>query len=150
MRLTMKLRSKLRIARLRVVAKSMGVGAVATLTDLLVLTVLASGFHLGPRASSFPALAAGIGVQFVGNKFFAFEDRSKRWGQQAALFLAVEALGFLANLALFDLGVRFLPLPYLAVRLVTTNLVYFGICLPLWSRIFRPTAVAVGDKEPLS
>lgn len=128
----------------------MGVGAVATLTDLLVLTVLASGFHLGPRASSFPALAAGIAVQFVGNKFFAFEDRSKRWGQQAALFLAVEALGFGANLALFDVGVRFLPLPYLAIRLVTTNLVYFGICLPLWSRIFTSSAVPGGKKESAS
>lgn len=125
----------------------MGVGAVATLTDLLVLTALASGFGLGPRASSFPALVAGIGVQFFGNKLFAFEDRSKRWGEQAALFLAVEALGFAANLALFDLGVRFVPLPYLAVRLITTNVVYFGLCLPLWSRIFRPSAA---KKESVS
>lgn len=125
----------------------MGVGAVATLTDLLVLTVLASGLGLGPRVSSFPALALGIGVQFFGNKLFAFEDRSKRWGQQAALFLAVEALGFAANLALFDVALRVLPLPYVAVRLITTNVVYFGLCLPLWSRIFRPSAT---KKETVS
>jgi putative flippase GtrA len=135
----------------------MGVGAVATLTDLAVLTLLASGFGLGPRVSSFPALAAGICVQFFGNKIFAFEDRSKRWGEQAALFLAVEALGFVANLGLFDLGLRFLPLPYLLTRLVTTNLVYFGICLPLWSRIFKPSAarsttaaIASSKKESVS
>ncbi|MFO0617309.1 MAG: GtrA family protein [Polyangiaceae bacterium] len=141
MRLSKGLRQKL-----RTVVRSMGVGAVATLTDLVVLTLLASGFHLGPRTSSFPALVAGIAVQFFGNKLFAFEDRSKRWGEQAALFLAVEALGFVANLALFDVGVRYLPLPYLAVRLITTNLVYFGLCLPLWSRIFGRSP----KKEPVS
>ena len=126
----------------------MGVGAVATLTDLLVLTLLANELHLGPRVASLPALASGIVVQFVGNKFFAFEDTSKRWAEQAALFLAVEALGFAANLVLFDVAVRFVPLPLLAVRLLTTNAVYFGLCLPLWSRIFarnRPT-----ETEPLS
>jgi putative flippase GtrA len=126
--------------RARTIVKSAGVGAVATLTDLFVLTLLASGLHLGPRAASVPALAAGIVVQFVGNKLFAFEDRSKRWGEQAAMFLAVEALGFGANLVLFDLAVRSLPLPYVVVRLVTTNIVYFGLCLPLWHRIFRRTS----------
>ncbi len=123
----------------------MGVGAIATITDLAMLTLLASGLHLGPRAASFPALASGIIVQFVGNKFFAFEDHSKRWAGQAALFLAVEALGLAANLTLFDVAVRALPIPYLFVRLLTTNVVYFGICLPLWSRIFART-----NKEGLS
>ncbi len=117
----------------------MGVGAVATGTDLAVLTLLASGMHLGPRAASFPALATGIVVQFVGNKLFAFEDHSKRWAGQAALFLAVEAIGLAANLVLFDVAVRALAIPYLFVRLLTTNAVYFGICLPLWSRIFSRT-----------
>jgi putative flippase GtrA len=125
----------------------MGVGAVATLTDLCVLTLLASGLHLGPRAASLPALASGVVVQFVGNKLFAFEDRSTRWAGQAALFLAVETLGFAANFALFDVAVRALPLPYVVVRLVTTNLVYFGVCLPLWSRIFERTPAARRNSE---
>jgi putative flippase GtrA len=114
----------------------MSVGAVATLTDLLVLTLLANGLGLGPRIASMPALASGIVVQFVGNKFFAFEDASKKWAGQAALFLGVEAMGFVMNLVLFDVAVRVLPLPLVAVRLLTTNAVYFGLCLPLWSRIF--------------
>ena len=130
----------------------MGVGAIATLTDLLVLTVLASGFHFGPRVASLPALMSGIVVQFLGNKLFAFEDRSKRWAEQAALFLAVEAIGFAANLYLFDVAVRALPLPYVVVRLLTTNAVYFGLCLPLWSRIFSAKAEkpAASMKEPIS
>lgn len=115
----------------------MGVGAFATLLDLATLGVLVSGLHFSPRIASFPALTLGIAVQFIGNKLFAFEDRSKRWGSQAAQFFAVEALGFIANWVLFDLAVSRLPLPYLVVRLITTNVVYFGICLPLWSRIFH-------------
>jgi putative flippase GtrA len=126
----------------------MGVGAVATLTDLLVLTVLANGFHLGPRLASLPALASGIAVQFVGNKIFAFEDASKRWAEQAVLFLGVEAMGFIANLALFDVAVRYVPVPFVVVRLLTTNAVYFGLCLPLWSRIFARRANT--ETEPLS
>lgn len=116
----------------------MGVGALATLTDLVVLTVLVSAVHLSPRVASPFGLVAGVLVQFVGNKIFAFEDRSSRWARQGAQFFAVEALGFALNLWLFDLAVRSVPLPLLVLRLVVTNAVYFGVCLPLWSRIFRP------------
>jgi putative flippase GtrA len=121
-----------------IVFRSAGVGLLATATDLVALAVLVSGFHLSPRVASLPALALGIGVQFVGNKLFAFEDRSKAWMRQGMQFLAVESLGFVANLVLYDLAVTHFRLPYLALRLLTTNIVYFAICLPLWSRIFRP------------
>ena len=53
-------------------------------------------------------------MQFVGNKLFAFRDRSPRWIEQAALFGAIEALGACLNVALFDWAVRALPIPYLA------------------------------------
>lgn len=115
----------------------MGVGAVATATDLSTLALLTSGLGLSPRVASIPALTLGIAIQFFGNKLFAFEDRSKRWGEQAALFLLVEILGFASNLVLFDFAVTHVHAPYVLVRLVTTNLVYFTLCLPLWSRIFR-------------
>jgi putative flippase GtrA len=121
-----------------VLARSAGVGLLATLTDLVTLAVLVGGFHLSPRVASIPALTLGIIVQFVGNKLFAFGDRSRDWMRQGAQFLGVEALGFFANLALFDFAVTHTPVPYLPLRLITTNLVYFVICLPLWSRIFRP------------
>jgi putative flippase GtrA len=118
----------------------MAVGSIATIMDLGTLALLVSGLHLSARLASAPALVLGIAAQFVGNKLFAFGDRSRAWMRQGAQFLAVEALGFVANLVIFDVVMAHTRLPYLAVRLCTTNLVYFGICLPLWSRIFRPTA----------
>ncbi|MBK7585499.1 MAG: GtrA family protein [Myxococcales bacterium] len=121
-----------------VVVRSAGVGLCATATDLIALAVLVSGFGLSPRIASVPALALGIAIQFVGNKWFAFADRSPNWVRQGAQFLGVESLGFVANLVLFDLALTHTHLPYLPLRLVTTNLVYFALCLPLWSLIFRP------------
>lgn len=126
------------VQRAGVVLRSAGVGAIATVADLMVLAVLVSGFELSPRLASVPALALGVAAQFVGNKLFAFRDRSSRWGTQGAQFLGVEAIGFVMNLVLFDLFVTHSTLPYPLIRIITTSLVYFGICLPLWSRIFRP------------
>lgn len=125
------------IAGLATVARSAIIGILATLTDLTALALLVSGFGMSPRLASMPALALGIAVQFVGNKWFAFGDRSPAWLRQGAQFLGVETLGFVANLLLFDLALRFTHLPYLPLRLLTTNLVYFAICLPLWSLIFK-------------
>lgn len=125
------------IAGLATAARSAAVGALATLTDLVALAVLVSGLGLSPRLASVPALVIGIAVQFVGNKWFAFGDRSREWLRQGVQFLGVEALGFTANLLLFDLALRFTPLPYLPLRLLTTSIVYFALCLPLWSLIFR-------------
>ena len=125
------------IARFLVVLRSAAVGVAATTADLLTLAVLVEGLGLSPRLANLPALAIGIAVQFAGNKWFAFEDRSPEWARQGAMFLGVEALGMTANLVLFDLAVTRTPLPYLAARVLSTSIVYFGICLPLWSRIFR-------------
>jgi putative flippase GtrA len=120
-----------------VVARSAGVGLLATVSDLVALAVLVGGLGVSPRAASVPALALGIAVQFVGNKWFAFGDRSPRWLSQGVRFMGVETLGFVANLVLFDLAVTLTKLPYLPLRLLTTNVVYFAICLPLWSLIFK-------------
>jgi putative flippase GtrA len=125
-------------AKLMVLLRSAGVGALATVTDLLMLALLVGALALPPRLASVPALVLGIGVQFAGNKLFAFEDRSPRWVRQGAQFLGVEALGFTLNLLLFDLAMTRTPLPYLLARMLTTSIVYFAVCLPLWSLIFRP------------
>jgi putative flippase GtrA len=125
------------LQRLRLVLRSAGVGLMATGTDLVVLTCLVSVAGLSARLASMPALAAGVVLQFAGNKWFAFEDRSRRWVRQSLEFLAVEALGLATNLALFDLVMAHTALPYLPVRLATTSFVYFAICLPLWARVFR-------------
>ena len=143
---------ELPLARLLVVLRSAAVGLLATATDLIALAVLVDGVGLSPRLANLPALAIGIGVLFAGNKWFAFADRSPDWAREGAQFLAVEALGITANLVLFDLAVTRTPLPYLAARIATTSIVYFGICLPLWSRIFRAAAAPpkATEREPLS
>lgn len=122
--------------RAAVAARSAGVGSVATLVDLVVLCALVSGLGVPARFASVPALALGVLVQFAGNKLFAFRDRSRAWLRQGAQFLAVESLGFVLNLSLFDALVTRTQLPYLCARVVTTLVVYYAVCLPLWSRIF--------------
>ncbi len=123
----------------KILLKSAGVGAVATAADLLVLAVLVSGLGLSPRWASPVALALGLAVQFSGNKWYAFDDKSQRWARQLSGFLLIELVAFSANLALFDVAVRALPGWYLALRLATQALVYFCISLPLWSLLFRPS-----------
>jgi putative flippase GtrA len=125
------------LVRLDLLARSAGVGALATIVDLAALALLTHAAGLPPRTASAPALLLGVAVQFVGNKRFAFQDDDPAWAAQALRFAAVEAVAFAANLCLFDLAARTTPAPPVALRLVTTSLVYFGLCLPLWSRIFR-------------
>lgn len=126
------------VARL---ARGVGVGALATSADLFTLALLVHAFGVSPRVASVPALSLGVAIQFVGSKLLTFRDREGRWGPQALRFLSVEALAFALNVALFDAAVRAVPLPPVVLRLVTTNVVYFGVCLPLWARIFRAREV---------
>ena len=130
-------------ARLETLARSAGVGVVATAVDLATLALLVHACGVGARAASAPALALGVALQFVGNKRLAFRDRDPDWAPQAARFMLVEALAFVANLALFDLASRHVSLPPVALRLATTSAVYFSVCLPLWSRVFRATPARV-------
>lgn len=119
-----------------ILARSAVVGFVATALDFAVLSLLVSGFGVSARLASLPALALGIVVQFFGNKQLAFRDRSPAWLRQAGLFLGVEGLGLLSNLVVFDRLLVWTPLPYLLCRVLSTSLVYFAVCLPLWARIF--------------
>lgn len=119
------------------VLRSSGVGLLATLTDWVTLATLVSICGLHPKSANLPALALGIAVQFVGNKLVAFRDRSKDWLRQAALFLCVETLGFTLNAIAFDVLVTHTALPYLLCRIATTTLVYFAVCLPLWTFVFQ-------------
>lgn len=127
--------------RAAVGVRSMSVGVCATLVDLGLLALLVHA-NVSLRIASVLALGCGVGIQFVFNKLFAFRDESRAWLRQGALFFAVEAFGFLGNLVLFDVAVRYLPAPLLVLRMAVTSLVYFGLCLPLWSLIFKQGAVA--------
>lgn len=124
--------------------RSAAVGVTATLLDLAILATLVHAFDVGPRVASPLGLIAGVAVQFVGNKIYAFRDRPsggiERWGAQGLAFLGVEAVAFALNALGFDLVVATTHLPALPVRIVVSSAVYFIFCLPLWSRLFRPRA----------
>ena len=137
-----------RTDQLTIAARSAGVGALATLIDLCVLALLVSGLGVPGRIANLPALALGVAVQFVGNKLFAFGDRSGAWLTQGVKFFAVESLGFVLNLTIFDLLVTHTPVPYLGARLISTLVVYYAVCLPLWARIFVPANVAAQQGVP--
>lgn len=127
------------VARAGLVAlRGATVGILATLADLLALLTLVH-FGMSPSAASFPALAFGVAVQFVGSKRFTFENRSREWLGQGAKFLLVEAAAFGLNLLVFEWGVKHTAIPFVVVRLLGTSLVYFAFSLPLWSLVFRPT-----------
>lgn len=122
---------------LQVLSRGALIGLVATVVDLALLVLLVRSGMPAAQAS-FPALAVGVGVQFVGSKLFTFEDRSRAWATQGALFLLVEVVAFALNLAIFDVALRALPLvPLPVLRLATTSVVYAGFSLPLWSLVFR-------------
>lgn len=121
---------------IRTLSRSAVVGLVATGLDFFVLIALVSGFNVAPRLASIPALTLGIAAQFVGNKWLAFRDPSRDWLRQAGCFLAIEAFGFACNALCFDRLLLLTHLPYVVCRVLSTSIVYFGVCLPLWSRLF--------------
>jgi len=135
---------------LRTLSRSAIVGLVATGLDFFVLIVLVSGFGLPARVASFPALTLGIAAQFVGNKWVAFRDPSRDWLRQAGCFLAIEALGFACNAFCFDRLLVLSHLPYVVCRALSTSIVYFGVCLPLWSRLFANPSRSELDEHDAS
>ena len=124
-----------------IAVKSFAIGLLSTVVDLLVLAIAVEVCHVSPSAANVPALSFGVLAQFIGNKVFAFDDRSRDWARQGALFFAVEAIAFALNTVLFDRLIAWTSIPYLAARLVVTMVVYLGFSLPMWSRIFRASPV---------
>jgi putative flippase GtrA len=111
------------------------VGGAATLVDLLALVVLVQVLGLPATVANVPALLAGAAVQFIGNKWFAFRDRSPDLARQGALFAAVEAGALLLNALAFPL-LDTLALPSPAARAAGSAAVYLVFSYPLWGKIF--------------
>lgn len=118
-------------------SRGAAVGLAATAVDLALLTLLLHA-HVPLRAASPLALAAGVAVQFLGSRAVTFRARSGRWWPQVLGFTAVEALSFVANVALTELASSASHLSPALVRVPVTSLVYFAVSLPLWSWVFRP------------
>ncbi len=127
--------------------RSAGVGAVATGLDLALLSVFVKGFGWTQEVANLPALLGGLAAQFVGNKYFAFRDRSRAFVRQGLLFGIVEAAALALNAGLFHLVVTVSNAPLLAARLLATVAVYFGFSYPIWTRILsvRPKKGKEGD-----
>lgn len=119
-----------------VVLRSLLVGVAATAVDLSILAVMVELLHQTPAAANLPALLGGALVQFLGTKYFAFEDRSSALLRQGTLFSFVELAALGLNALLFVLATRIPWIPYPVARVVVQALVYFGFSLPLWRRIF--------------
>jgi putative flippase GtrA len=120
--------------------RSGAAGLFATGVDLLVLCALTSGFHLGPRVASVPALLAGGVANFFANRHFAFRAARGSLARQAALYTIVEAAALALNGLLYDVALRAMPAAaplYFVVRIVTSHVVFLGFSYPLWRRIFR-------------
>ena len=131
--------SRLDLSRLlRRALVGLGVGALATLTDLIALAVLVEGFGVAPKIANVPALLGGAAVQFVGCRHALFANaRSGSLKKQAGGFLLTEIGTLALNAGLFHVLVHFTTLPYLVVRLVSAFLVFVGFSYPLWNRVFR-------------
>ena len=127
------------LTRFATLLRSGAVGIVATLVDLATLWLLVEIVGLAPAWANVPGLAAGVAVQFFGNKLFAFRDRSPDYLRQGSLFLLVEVGSFALNALAFHCLTIFTPVPYLLARLMATAAVYFGFSYPLWRRIFSPS-----------
>lgn len=112
----------------------------ATITDLGVLTLLASVARTGPRVASVPALLCAGVVSFVANRRFAFRVRGAENVRRQALFFACVQLATIGlNAIAFELAMRALgPTPfYWVVRLAVSNVIYLAWSFPMLSRVFR-------------
>lgn len=120
--------------RILIFARSCVVGLGATLCDLGSLALLVRVFDWAPEHANIPSLALGMVFMFVGNKYFAFQDRSKNVVRQGGLFLVIEIAGIALNALAFHFLVQ---VPFFgrwpeAARVVTTNVIYLGFSYPLW------------------
>jgi putative flippase GtrA len=119
--------------RLFVLLRSSLVGILATASDLSTLLLLIHVAGFSSQAANVPSLLPGLVVQFVGNKFFAFEDRSRAIVKQGVLFLTIEGIAFGLNVLAFHLLVSLTPIHAILARLLGTNVVYLGFSFPMWS-----------------
>jgi putative flippase GtrA len=123
--------------------RSAGAGAVATLADLGSLGALVGLAGMSPRVASVPALVLGAIVMFFSQKYIAFRARRGDARREAVLFALVQIGGLVVNAILYELVLRTFPAVarhYVAVRLVTTNVVWLAYSFPLWHLVFKPSA----------
>jgi len=117
------------IARLREywAVRSLSAGAVSSTVDLMVLVLLVERAHLPAVVATVLAVAAGAAVNFLLNKYVAFQDRDPEVVRQAARFATGVGVSMLFHAALvYTLTQRF-GLHYLFAKLLADGLIFtFG------------------------
>ena len=120
-------------ARIIVLLKSSAVGLVATACDLGTTTLLVRVFDFTKQQANLPGLIPGLAVMFIGNKFFAFEDKSKKVVRQGVMFLVIELIALGLNVLFYHLIVTYLDWHEVLARAVGTNVTYLGFSFPMWN-----------------
>lgn len=77
--------------------RSLAVGAVATLLDILVLLVCVRQFDLPNPVGAMVGVLFGSTFTFFANRHFAFRDHNPKLAPQAAKFALATAAGMLAH-----------------------------------------------------
>lgn len=114
-----------------------GVGAVATLLDLVVLLFLVEVVGLAPLMANVPALLVGAVAQFIGCRHLVFRATDGALGRQAAGFALTEMATLALNAAAFHLLVAVTAVPYPLARPLGTFLVFVLFSFPVWRLVFR-------------
>ncbi|MBS2029700.1 MAG: GtrA family protein [Deltaproteobacteria bacterium] len=120
--------------------RASGVGILASLLDLAVLTLLVRGFRFSPQAANVPALLCGAVVQFAGARHVVFGAADRDIRTQLLRFALAEVGTLALNALGFALLTHFTPLPFPLARLAATLLVFVGFSFPAWTRVFRSQA----------
>lgn len=131
--------------KLLVFMRSSLVGLGAVVLDIGSLALMVRVFGWSPEVANVPSLFLGMVWMFVGNKFFAFNDRSRDLLRQGGKFFVIEAIALGLNILIFHLLVTLTPLADYAevARLIGTNVTYVCFSYPLWWLfVFRYRAAA--------
>lgn len=118
-----------RIAGLaREVGKFGSVGAVAYVVQLGTTNLLWSAAGAGPLTGQVVGTLCSIAVAFVGNRFWTFGDRARTgYGRETALFLLMNGVGMLIQLACLGFSVYVLGLDGPLASNIAGNVVGVGL-----------------------
>lgn len=115
---------------------SLGVGAVATVVDLIALVILVEVVGLSPEQANIPALLCGAVVQFIGCRHVVFRATDGSLRKQLLGFVLAEVATLSLNAIGFHLLVSADLVPYGLARPIATFVVFLGFSYPMWNLIF--------------
>lgn len=97
-------------------------GLFATAVDFSVLALGVEIYGLKPERANILAFIAAVGVSYVANKYFTFQENGRPDWRQALKFFLVSLGGFCLNYAFF-VELLHLGLHYISAKLLTVVLV---------------------------